>query len=226
MLKHAVKEARRNKDRSYVIAVECQGKRLILEADGIVCAITATAVPSIFPDLGEQQKDFFAAIRYSSAALIARTYKQEQTLGDKGIAFPRQEGIELSSITLSPEPGVGQPTLSTLKTYTSGTIGRKLCDKSDSTIIQTLTTAMEPARSAVLIGNPEPLAINVQRWPEALPLFDVGHFNRLQSFENGEIEDQSQPIVFAGDYIGGPFMEGAFTSGLKAAKRLITRLAV
>jgi len=87
-----------------------------------------------------------------------------------------------------------------------------------------LTKAMEPARQAVLIGNPKPQAVHVQRWMEALPFFDVGHFKRLRAFENGEIEDQNQPVVFAGDYIGGSFMEGAFTSGLQAAERLNSRL--
>jgi protoporphyrinogen/coproporphyrinogen III oxidase len=83
---------------------------------------------------------------------------------------------------------------------------------------------MEPVRPALLIGNPKPIATNIQRWREALPLFDVGHFRRLKAFENGEIEDIKQPITFAGDYIGGPFIEGAFTSGLRAAERLDIRL--
>jgi protoporphyrinogen/coproporphyrinogen III oxidase len=55
-------------------------------------------------------------------------------------------------------------------------------------------------------------------------MFDVGHCKRLRAFETGEVEDQNQAIVFAGDYIGGPFMEGAYTSGQRAANRLTTRL--
>ncbi len=83
---------------------------------------------------------------------------------------------------------------------------------------------MTPVRDALLIDNSKPVATHVQRWPEALPFFDVGHFKRLRSFENGEIENQEQPIAFAGDYLGGPFMEGAFTSGIQAAERLDARL--
>ena len=71
-----------------------------------------------------------------------------------------------------------------------------------------------------------PISTHVQRWPEALPMFEPGHFKRLRSFANGEIENPKQALVFAGDYIGGPFVEGAFTSGVRAAERLHERLSV
>lgn len=224
LLGHTVKEVRRGQDGSYTVTVEHGNKRHTVQAHGIVCATTASVVPTILPDLNVRQRAFFEAVNYSATALIARTYKQKQTIGDKGIAFPRQEGVNLAAITLSPEPGADKPALATLKIYASGSIGKQLCDEPDEAIIQALTKAMEPAREVVLVGSPEPLAMHIQRWPEALPMFDVGHFRRLRTFENGENEDPSQTIVFAGDYIGGPFMEGAFTSGIRAAQRLVVRL--
>ncbi len=225
LLGHTVKEVHHDSNGLYTVKVEQGNKQLTLQAHGIVCATTASVVPKILPDLNERQQAFFEAVNYSTTALIARTYKQEQTLGDKGIAFPRQEGINLAAITLSPEPGASGPALATLKTYASGAIGKELCGKPDDAIIQTLTKAMEPARETVLVDNPKPVAVHVQQWPEALPMFDVGHFKRLRAFENGEVEDPEQAIVFAGDYIGGPFMEGAFTSGARAAERIDRRLA-
>jgi oxygen-dependent protoporphyrinogen oxidase len=57
------------------------------------------------------------------------------------------------------------------------------------------------------------------RWPHALPYFDVGHIRRLSKFAGGEIE--TGRVVFAGDYLGGPFIEGAVTSGQAAARRLL-----
>ncbi|HJQ09069.1 MAG TPA: FAD-dependent oxidoreductase [Candidatus Saccharimonadales bacterium] len=83
---------------------------------------------------------------------------------------------------------------------------------------------MKPVRDAIFHdeSNP-PIASYIQRWPEALPLFDVGHLKHLGSFEKGKIEEPGKTIVFAGDYLGGPFMEGAFTSGLRAAERLHVR---
>lgn len=208
----------------YTITVVHRGKERTTRADGIICATTATVVPNIFPDLTDRQKEFFTSIQYSSGALIARTYQQGQTRGDKAIAFPRVERNELSAVTLSPEPGTGNVTYATVKTYASGAAAAKLGNLPDHELQSSLMAAAKPVQGSVLIGNPRPVATHLQRWQEALPFFDVGHFERLRQFHDGKIEDQNEPIAFAGDYIGGPFMEGAFTSGVQAAGRLDARL--
>ena len=68
------------------------------------------------------------------------------------------------------------------------------------------------------------MATCFQKWPEALPIFDHGHFHKLRLFADGKIEEPKSKLVFAGDYLGGPFMEGAFTSGMQAADRLHAQL--
>lgn len=45
----------------YTVAAVHSGKERTILADGIICAITATAVSTIFPDLTERQKKFFEA---------------------------------------------------------------------------------------------------------------------------------------------------------------------
>ncbi len=59
----------------------------------------------------------------------------------------------------------------------------------------------------------------IHRVPLALPECDVGHYQRLKMFADGKIEPSR--VAFAGDYLGGPFIEGAITSGIRAADRLL-----
>ena len=46
----------------------------------------------------------------------------------------------------------------------------------------------------------------------------------LKAFNDASIEDTNDKLVFAGDYLGGPFIEGAITSGFLAADRLHAQL--
>jgi predicted NAD/FAD-dependent oxidoreductase len=55
--------------------------------------------------------------------------------------------------------------------------------------------------------------VHVVRWPYAVPKFRPGHFARLARIEH------RPPIVFAGDWLVQPCVEGAVRSGLIAASR-------
>jgi protoporphyrinogen oxidase len=103
-----------------------------------------------------------------------------------------------------------------VKIYASGNIGKGLIQKSDKEIHNTVTKPLSVDLTTALKSG----EWRIQRWQEAIPEFKVGHLRKLHSFANGEIEALDARVVFAGDYLGGPFMEGAFTSGIEAATRL------
>ena len=194
-----------------------------LQADGIVCATTASVVSKIIPGLTSEQKNFFDSIGYSSTAVLAQVYLVGQTLGDKGLAFPRSEGSRLAAITVSPEKTDEGFKFATVKAYASGDFS-EIQAMSDKAAEVQLLNERSSYDSIVLARNAQPITTHFQKWPEALPIFEQGHFHKLRLFADGKIENQNDGIVFAGDYLGGPFMEGAFTSGLEAAKRLDAQL--
>ncbi len=225
LIEHAVKCVERMPSGKYQITVEHDGQTQFIQADGVVCATTASVVPKIISGLSEQQIAFFSSINYSSTVVVARTYKKEQLLSDMGIAFPREEKSKLAAVTASPELAGHKLVLGTVKAYASDADGKELCNKSDEEIARVLTDAMKPIRQLVLHKDAVPISTHIQRWPEAIPMFEPGHVKKLKSFASGAIENPTQALVFAGDYIGGPYIEGAFTSGLQAAKRLDKQLS-
>lgn len=221
-----VKSVTRQKNGQFEIAALQDKRQTTFTADGVVCATIAPVVPKIIPHLSKQQKEFFAAIDYSATVVMAQSYKTQDTLEAKAVAFPRLEDNDLAAITLSPEQDIDSEDfkVSGLKMYASGAIGKQLAKKSDEQIILFFEQKLAPVRDQFLRNGAAPLSTRIQRWPEVIPHFDVGHIERLRAFHDGAIENDAVPLVFAGDYIGAPYIEGAFTSGVAAASRLADRL--
>jgi oxygen-dependent protoporphyrinogen oxidase len=189
-----------------------------VEADGIVCATTATVVSKIIPDLTKEQTDFFNTITYSSTVVAGYRMQHSKPLPTYAYAYPLAEGKPIVAMTVLSDPA---SVASVVKVYASGAMGKGLSEKSDEEIHTTLTAPIPlDVNKAFKVGE-----WRMQRWQEAIPEFDVGHLRKLRRFADGEIEDSNSTIVFAGDYIGGPFVEGAFTSGIRAAERLHERLS-
>lgn len=209
----------RQADDTYIVSVMGPDGEQTLSADGIVCATTASVIPQIFADLTSRQAAFFSSVHYSSTVVAAyqTTSSSSSPASSYAIAYPSLKEQRLAAIVVTSDV-----TTSTcnIKLYTSGVIGKELGQKSDKKIRATLTKALPLNLEPTSASD----AWRIQRWPEALPEFNVGYLRKLQSFASGEIEIPHSKIVFAGDYIGGPFIEGAFTSGIQAAARLHTQL--
>ena len=216
LLSQEVKEIKRISENEF----EIRTNNKTLKADGIVCATTATTVPLMFKNLTNKQKEFFSSISYSTTVVVAKTY-QGKTPRNIAIAYPRIEKYNLGTITINSDT-LTKTTIT--KLYASGITGKALCLLPDKEIEKKLLQNAKISKDVFDFSVPSN-STYVQRWHEALPEFTVGHFGRLKDFREGNVELENERVVFAGDYIGGPFIEGAFTSGIQAAKRLHERIS-
>jgi oxygen-dependent protoporphyrinogen oxidase len=74
------------------------------------------------------------------------------------------------------------------------------------------------------IGGLQAAQVVVHRWPRMLPRFRPGYLPKLASFLMRT--ERSPRIAFAGDYLIGPTLEGALTSGMRAASEVLRSLDV
>jgi len=69
-------------------------------------------------------------------------------------------------------------------------------------------------------------SVDLSRWRHALPRFEVGRFRALARVR-AAMDDRAaagRRLYFAGDYLGGPSVDGAAASGLRAADALLADL--
>jgi oxygen-dependent protoporphyrinogen oxidase len=206
------------------IDVHYDGQPRRISARGVVCTVPATQVPSLFPWLNKKQLAFFRRIGYSANAITAIGVNRRLPARFYGLLTPRRELPHLANAAVQSAKNAKQipEGHDLLVLYPNGPSGRWLVDLDDDRVRQILLNDLRALGTDYFPGDDE-IFCWVHRWNEALPNFDVDHFRSLKSFHDSEIE--TGRITFAGDYLGGPFVEGAITSGIKSARRLLTRLS-
>jgi protoporphyrinogen/coproporphyrinogen III oxidase len=215
----------RNASGRYVVKSKANGIDEITVVDAIVCATTADRISKIFDKLDGLNREFFNSIEYSTTIGASIGFNNSITKGVYGIFFPRIENKidKLSAATF--QSGKNSMRLSenfeSVGLFSTSIFGKAMIDSTDDEIVQHLLTEFSQIGPEFQVRNPE--FTKVHRWPQALPLMDTGYFRRLNTFAQ-EQNVRDDLIVFAGDYIGGPFIEGAVTSGMSAANILISRM--
>lgn len=194
----------------------------IADIDGIVCTTTATVVSKIFPDLNKVQRSFFSSIKYSSTTVVARSYSASTKQPAYAVAYPSVENNQIAAFTSVTNINEKGQAVEVIKTYASSHSGDRLSRASEEQIISELYPPESLGNR--IVEKSAMLDVYVQKWAEALPEYNVGHMKLLKSFNDGNIESSDSKLVFAGDYLGGPFIEGAITSGFQAADRLCAQL--
>jgi protoporphyrinogen/coproporphyrinogen III oxidase len=216
LLSHTVSKVTRLQDEMYDLTVKGTDGEKTERFDGVVCATTASVAKMIIADLSIEQEQFFSSVHYTSTVILARVYKLSVAPPNQAIAYPRKDGGILSAVTISSNDDA-----TLVKIFASGASGSALSTKSDDEISMLLADAAELPDDFKV-----PLFEYVQRWSEALPEFTAEHNEQLRLFAGGQVESAVDELVFAGDYIGGPFMDGAFWSGTRAAERLHSRMSL
>jgi oxygen-dependent protoporphyrinogen oxidase len=207
-----------------VVAV-VDGRERRLRGDGVVCATTASQARRLVADLGPAQRAFFDGVSYAPNATTAVAVDHRVPARSHGMLFPRRESRWLATAAVqSTSDALQLPAGQDLVTlYPSGSASGALLALPDAAIAQALLGDLRRAGPPFCLDG-SVLFHRVYRWQEAVPEFGVGAVRSLRRFEDGAVE--CGRVVFAGDYLSAPMIEGAVTSGLAAADRLLRRLGL
>lgn len=205
----------------WVVELESDRQRHEVSADAVVSAIPATQVVRLFPGMNARQRRFFEQVTYSGTVTTILATPRRLPQDDYALLFPPDELPALGTATIASVRCADHAPMETdmLTLFPSSRAAPRLLSEPDAVVRDALIADLERAAP---MWRPSPIAMHrVYRWPEAIPDFQVGHLRRLDAFLR---ELEVGTVAFAGDYIGGPTIEGAVTSGFEAADRLLQRL--
>ncbi len=198
-----------------------------IETDAVICAVPGTKVPELVPDLPEETRHALGTISYSTGCRVVIALDHSPLPpGWHGALFPEDGDTPLlldRSVFL---PACAPPGKSLLDLLIGRDRARELLPLDDDEIKRQLLGAARrnaPPGSA-LPGDDEGLFYRVYRWEEALCMGTPGMLAAMASVP-GQLAGSIDNLFLAGDYMGVPSVNGALSSGERAAHQVADLLA-
>ena len=155
---------------------------------------------------------------YASVSQVTVSVPGQPALDAAGILFPRVGGTMLTASTwLSSKWPHYQDEGRALIRLTSGRYDDdRTARMDDATLTSTLLAELEQAVPLVA----QPSAVRIQRWPNALPQYEVGHLDRIAEVRH-DIERRRPRVRLAGAAYDGIGIPACIAAGRGAARELM-----
>ena len=197
-----------------------------IEADAVICALPATRVTDIIPDLSPGIRRTLDGITYSRGCRVVIGLEHAPLPpGWHGALYSEDETPLLldRSINL---PAIAPPGKSTLDLLVGRDRAEELFPLDDEEIKHRMLgdARRTPPPGSALPGDDEGLFTRVYRWREAVCMMPPGMFKAIAEMRRllgGEVKN----LFLAGDYMGVPSVNGALASGVDAATEVADMLA-
>ena len=196
-----------------------------IEADAVICAVPATRVAGIIPDLQAEVRAALGTVEYSSGCRVVIGLDHPPLpSGWHGALYPEDDTPLLldRSINL---PDIAPPGKSTLDLLVGRDRAEQLLPLADEEIKRRLLDDARRNRppGSALPQDHEGIFTRVYRWKEAVCMGPPGMFRAMARMRR-ELARDGNGLFLAGDYMGVPSVNGALASGVASAEQVASRL--
>ena len=172
----------------------------------VVLAVPGNAVleiPGTRDLLSEEDRQFLGSCEYQRVVGVRIQTAKPVDGHCYALSIPRVEGFRAATVSFHDyiDPSIVPD-------------GRGLLTISGGGPTLTANDLIEDLRKLYPI---EPETTEIQEWKSAMPKFPPGRYRQIASFHKRE---RRPGLFFCGDYLLGPFIEAAITTGMSAAERI------
>jgi len=159
-------------------------------------------IEGVGEQLGEEDKEFFRECRYQRVVTLVVSTERPVDGKCYGVSIPRVENFTAATISFHDyiDPSRA-PKGQGLLAVTGG---------GENVSAERLTDDLQRLYPV------KPLSTKTFEWSSGTPKFPPGRFSQIVAFEK---RSRRPGLYFCGDYLMGPFIEGAITSGLNVAEK-------
>ena len=190
-----------------------------IEADAVICAVPGTHVSGLIPDLPESTHAALSTVSYSTGCRVVIGLDHPPLPpGWHGALYPEDDDTPLLMDRTTFLPDCAPAGKSILDLLIGLDRAKELIPQDDEEIKRQMLGAARrnaPPGSA-LPGDDEGLFYRVYRWEEALCMGKPGMLAEMAKIP-GQLAGRIDNLFLAGDYMGIPSVNGALSSGHRAA---------
>jgi protoporphyrinogen oxidase len=191
--------------------------------DAVVLASQATASNKIYSNPTPKQSEVLTHSNYASTISIAFKVDRKLLPDTAVVWVPFVENAAISGYVN--EAMKGEETTQDGKTllcvWLHEAFAKTLIGKSDEEIFAAVKP--ELIKACPWISTIDQLQNHdLERWIDAMPKFSHGHLERINDFMQSE--QGANNIFLCGDYMNGPWTEGALRNGERVAEQVATKL--
>ena len=197
-----------------------------IEADAVICALPATKVADVIPDLSAEIRHTLGKVTYSCGCRVVIGLDHPPLPpGWHGVLYPEDETPLMldRSINL---PAIAPPGKSTLDLLVGRDRAEELLPLDDEEIKHQMLgdVRRNPPPNSALPDDDEGLFTRVYRWKEAVCMMSPGMFKAVAEMRR-QLDRDVKNLFLAGDYMRVPSVNGALASGVGAASQAAELLA-
>jgi oxygen-dependent protoporphyrinogen oxidase len=191
--------------------------------DALVIALPSHAAADILKSQDANLAAELAAIRYAGCAVVSAGFRRDQIahpLDGFGFVVPRIEDrrIVAASFASNKFPGRAPQQGVLIRTFVGGSLQPELAELPDQELRRLVLD--ELAELLSITGLPQ--WIDIARWPQSMPQYQVGHLARVARIER--LSARWPGLALAGNAYDGVGIPQCIASGERAAERLAAAL--
>ena len=194
-----------------------------LDADAVVCAAPASAAARMLATVEPSLAARLAEIKYASAAIVNLTFNEcdfPAAPHSFGFVVPIVERRKIIAGSFSSLKFEGRAPAGTIlaRAFLGGVLQSQMMRLGDDELV----AAVREEFAALLGVRAAPGIVEVQRWPDSMPQYSVGHLARVADIERAT--DSIANFKLAGAAYRGVGVPDCVLSGERAAEEVFTAL--